>query len=170
MPWLDTAEKLVLLLFWLSAVWWMLLRQTQRVFLFILIKTTSIIHFWGFCISLFPSTEQFGPVTCELTLPLHLLVLLLLLSSFSLTPTPLLLLLFPLAEARTDLGVTLCWGQRWRVLPAIRKQGGSLLAAVCAPVKNSIRQWKNKREGSLMGGRGSLHQSLSFSFVWFNFS
>lgn len=34
--------------------------------------------FWGCCISLFPSTEQLGPVTCELTLSLHSLFLLLL--------------------------------------------------------------------------------------------
>lgn len=115
-------------------------------------ETTSIIPFWGCCISLFPSTEQLDPVTCELTPSLHALFLPhLLLSSPSLsTLTPSSSLPFPSLE-RTVAGVTLYKGQRWHVLPANRKCGGSLFADQWQPY---VFLWKIQPDNSRIRGRG----------------
>lgn len=128
-------------------------------------KSTSIVpFFWGCCISLFPSTEQLGPVTCELNPSLHSLFLP---TCFChhLPPPPLqpLILPFPLAGAAQFVGVTLYWGQRWRVLPANRKWGGSLFADQWQPY---VFLWKIQPDNSrIRGGGGSFLKKTAIFYL-----
>lgn len=147
-------------------------------------KTTSIIPFLRLLYFSLPinrtarSCHMWVNSLPPFTLTPHLLLSLPTSSSSSSSPTPAHTPQPPSLSRpleRTVLEVTVCKGQRWHVLPANRKSGGSLFADQWQPF---VFLWKIQPDNRRIRGRGVCWKKHSnfctdkcfCRFVWLNFS